>query len=507
MSLAKSSLNYIITSLEIIWKSFYIEHSEVVALTRGANLEFTTFTYDPYNVNSEKEIATLTNNMRAFSDIYDRIVDVDSYSTAKVFQGMLSISHTLMSYYLSEELMLALLHDWYDLQTILFPLDEEYRDHLLHQFYVFLLGCTILSTLQDSIVRNWKHFEIRPIQEMQRRTFRSWMSAALFHDVGYVLSKVKSIEDKICERFFPFMQGIKYQAFSTQIGSMSSGSKLHSYMVSMKKIFENNEFTYSRGRQSRKKEDTSDAALILKALEDMKHGAVSSYLFWNTIQHDIVNIPQRPINLFRYVLQAAINKRTMAYSPSDPPHSAIADAQENDNKLHSTFKQEILEDIDVAAYAIAIHDLKGYSKINFYTHPIAFLLVLCDELQQWGRTSFDKNYSPSTCTNECIECKTFIKDRDEDELRRYIADVTNLEAYSGQSKDIFVETLGSDIIIVRFDDVTRDYANEFNKRLSELFRSRLVNGPSLIVTNRVADRDECFFLARAEKSSIQYVVK
>ena len=44
-----------------------------------------------------------------------------------------------------------------------------------------------------------------------------------------------------------------------------------------------------------------------------------------------------------------------------------------------------LESIKQAVRAIAIHDCECYNCIDFEKDPIGFLLLLCDEMQEWDR--------------------------------------------------------------------------------------------------------------------------
>jgi len=52
--------------------------------------------------------------------------------------------------------------------------------------------------------------------------------------------------------------------------------------------------------------------------------------------------------------------------------------------MTSMFRKPLDKIVEIAARAIAMHDLKNET-ISFERDPIAFLLVLCDELQEWGR--------------------------------------------------------------------------------------------------------------------------
>ena len=62
----------------------------------------------------------------------------------------------------------------------------------------------------------------------------------------------------------------------------------------------------------------------------------------------------------------------------------------NKSWFMSTFPGEIMP----ACHAISLHNLMPEDvKIDFKRYPYAFLLCLCDELQDWGRTTVEKDHS------------------------------------------------------------------------------------------------------------------
>ncbi len=501
LSLVQSSMIYILDMMGIIWKKISIEQDELdkIAMKYGFNIAESKG-FRPVDPIEEREnlIKLFTN----FILLQDEITETDDTSTINNVNNACEIINEIMSIYLSEELTVKLLKDWQKAQEIIFPFDEDYRDHLLHQFYVFLLGCGILDRLQDRIIGNWLLYDLRESEEIKARTFRAWLSASLFHDIGYIAGKIKAIGEDTYEKFFSNLNGISYQPFELKLNF--NDEMLSKYLIFMNKVLSENESNYYRAKPQEDK-----YATIKKSLENMDHGALSSYLFWSSILQDIGSIALKPFESMKVqmILRFA-SPMPLSLSFTKEIQDHIREAQEIDQERHEKYKLEIEEDIDVASYAIAVHNLIKYPTINFFTHPITFLLVLCDELQQWGRVSYKsgKLLSP---LNEFVFCKVYLKDEDGDALKESIKDVANLDQYNRMisknklftyTVDNFIEELSSDIIIIKFSDIEDKFIKVSVEKLSQLFNNRLKNGPSLVVTNCLLSVENIVFIAKLENN-------
>jgi hypothetical protein len=66
-------------------------------------------------------------------------------------------------------------------------------------------------------------------------------------------------------------------------------------------------------------------------------------------------------------------------------HSLLT--QENIRDFEQWFHDTFIDDIIPACHAISIHNLKiDYEKISLQKSPFAFLLILCDSVQDWERS-------------------------------------------------------------------------------------------------------------------------
>jgi len=508
LSLAKGSFKYISDMLSIIWDNeLYNEQKIVDELSQ--KYQYTEEDYSklastyksPFiRINPRIEINKVLNYFIEFVSLHDKFKVNDDLSTIKLMKIVHKIINKIMYYYLSEDLTVKLLKSWELAQPVIYPFDEEYRDHLIHQFYVFLLGCTMLDKLQKRIFQNWNIKEPvgRPLEEIKRRTFRSWLSASLFHDVGYIATKLKIIGESVVDQFFSNLPSVKLQTFKL---NCVMNKMLKNYLICMDKVHYQNEFNYTH---SVGKLDGEGAIIIKSQMDKMDHGTLSSYMFWNTILQDIKNIQVRYVEVYKnLLLTRALIINALHYG--EEPGGKIAkfgdytggfyQAKKEDEKKHNLFKIELEEDIAISSYAIAVHNIKKYHKISFEDYPLAFLLILCDELQQWGRVSM-QGEKPQLIPNELLDCKVFLKDEDNHELISYIKELKNIDSI----KEL-IEPVSNDIIFVKFKNIKEDYQKKFKTKLKEIFTHRLKNGPSLIVTNQdSANNDEILFLAKIDEN-------
>ena len=315
------------------------------------------------------------------------------------------------------------------------------------------------------------------------------MTASLFHDIGYIAEKLNLICNDVSGKYFANLSGLKCNNFNLKY--KFSDQMFSKYLNYMDKVFTINEFQYYR-----KTGDKEIMPIIKKEINELEHGTVSSYLFWHTIIQDIKNIQPRPIEALT-ILTLDRMKKLMNLTGKDIDETfkygydfAMSNAKKEDMKLHKKYIQEIEEDIDVAAYAIAIHNIKKYPKVNFDTHPIAFLLILCDELQQWGRPK-KINEEYNTEPNEFLWCRVYLMDEDKNKLCSDINSLNNLKQYSAmcenklstKDNEIIVNELSSDVIVIKYGKLDEYFLGKFVTNLINIFETRLKNGPSLIAIN------------------------
>jgi len=248
---------------------------------------------------------------------------------------------------------------------------DNYRDHVMHQFHVFILGYLILYSdieyFHKLIYKNYdKKIKTNPKPEpnipilKKIDMIRIWALASLFHDCGYIFEKLP--------------QGFKN--FSNTV----LGKELEPKFMWEKTILANDilatlsrisEYNVECEVNSLKTQDLF-GILLQKAILMNDHGVVSA----------IILLKQE---------------------------SLYPSGYENVENI------EII--VNIASIAIAMHNKPVFKEaeersnqgICLSRNPIAFLLIYCDTVQEWGRkkSSFEKKNTWIIPRLEDIE---FLKD-------------------------------------------------------------------------------------------------
>ena len=223
-----------------------------------------------------------------------------------------------------------------------------YRDHTAHSLRVAVLGDFLLTREGasggiESCLRDHLDFTKEEVKT-------TWWFTGLLHDIGYPLEKLStsvnwSLVNEIL-RCYPGM-GIEVSPLRLHIGSQALGNQ--AYLPILMKGFPKE---------------------------------------WHTWIETGFGIEDPPAESTVY---PAGKPAQRLYDPKKPKmdHGVIAGL----TLLHSLgpperVKKELPEDRPIieAARAIALHNYARHLKeISFHNHPLLFLLVLADELQEWGR--------------------------------------------------------------------------------------------------------------------------
>ena len=248
------------------------------------------------------------------------------------------------------------------------------RDHSTHQVYVFLLGLLFIQRLKL----------IRIIDPL------SWKISSLLHDVGYPLQLFSSsIKD-----YISLLREYKAEISNirTQFGYSISLTGLEHLKFSDKDAFD---IIENRLREW-------DINLNLRRIH-------SCYLKQGKINHGILSA---------LIVLNLIDSLYAKYNPEREEHKKVYGIDWGKR----CFDTQILN----AVSAISLHDLLDrINIIHFEKSPLAYLLVLCDNLQQWDRYSLgQRTYDPFSIDikfeNKSIICKLLLPKRRIREIRNAI---------------------------------------------------------------------------------------
>lgn len=206
----------------------------------------------------------------------------------------------------------------------------NYRDHRIHSANVFLLGYYIIN-------------KIKNIQ--QDFSFKSndpnltWMLTATFHDVGYAVQETEFWLNRVFEEFL----GVNPK-FSVGISHIMPMI----YMDFIRILS-----AYHEGGVASTSQDLPTSGI--------------DWIFYNELSSKLVEKNHGVIGALMLAHLLGIKQKFLS------------------RKDRWDFKYNHMP----ACHAIAAHMLPSI-RVKFSLHPFAFLLVVCDELQDWGRSVNEK---------------------------------------------------------------------------------------------------------------------
>ena len=235
----------------------------------------------------------------------------------------------------------------------------KHRDHYVHSVYVFLLGLAIYETNQtfQEVYNNFYHLEEK---EAGAHYLQYWGLASLFHDIGYPFE-------------LPFEQVASYFEVS---GEERKTRPFIAYQ--MMERFTELEEKIEVGGRSFNSTDEMFAYLLEEKLG-------KAYAFTKESMYETLNTRASCPEKYNYFMDHAYFSATVLFQ-----------------KLFVEMKCEMQQEHLDALTAILLHNslykfnvtnIKSESNIPFKMelHPMAYMLMLCDELQCWDRTAYGRN--------------------------------------------------------------------------------------------------------------------
>lgn len=249
-------------------------------------------------------------------------------------------------------------------ESILYGADEHYRDHLLHPLNVWFIGLNILKKYGKSFrfcVNNGVSIENVPnanvvwseTKDSQQKVSIAelsamWTITALTHDIGYPLEKVEKINDQLEKMLKKFGKiGFTRSRFNFEIQHDHLVRFLLNLISSVTK--QSVEATTEKSWMTHLR--TKYYTKFSKSWEAFDHGIVSSLILL----------------------------KALTYFIESDYTSDLFDGLSKEDARQFAIRSEIL-------HSIAAHTTP---KIYHLTvHNLPFLLILCDELQEWSRPTF-----------------------------------------------------------------------------------------------------------------------
>lgn len=232
---------------------------------------------------------------------------------------------------------------------------SKHRDHYSHSVYVFALGLAIYA--HDATYRNnfLNFYALSDNRDSQLKFLYLWGMTALFHDIGYPFQLAhEQIKIYACEVWgenADFSPYVSFGNYDSLIKLSASDSRRISNSLKADRHFKTLNQMFAFGLNLRLGYDESDMCRRLKTRivrqpAFMDHGYFSSVILARQL-------------LAQKSLEMTIERLDVL--------TAII--------LHNSLSQ---------------HEFKNQYPVSPEAHPIAYLLMLCDELQNWDRQAYGK---------------------------------------------------------------------------------------------------------------------
>lgn len=210
----------------------------------------------------------------------------------------------------------------------------HYRDHFVHQFVVFLIGAIIIDKLRciKVITNAYPGYREVVSGEGNREAEKAWVLTSLLHDVAYPLETVdkwfwRVLEEFVTDSALTRQTNIPLDDILYDPDYMNCIDKLAKFHTD---VLERDEYDLRRTIMGVLRNAQKDSSVL-------DHGIMGALLLLSNTRFEFEDIA--------------------------PCASAIA--------LHNT-----------------LGEMPNIDKIIFERHPLAFLLIYCDLLHEWGRDIF-----------------------------------------------------------------------------------------------------------------------
>lgn len=224
-----------------------------------------------------------------------------------------------------------ILEVWKDFEPILQKLEskESYRDHFIHSSNVFLLGYYIINELRRTCNLKGSDLGLNNVE-------LTWMMASTFHDVAYPIQEMESWLNDLFWKLLGINPRFDYNI--TQVIPMA-----YNEFMQMIGAYHSSPSALASGQVSYLSMDWSVYDRLNSELVRKDHGVLGALMLAHILA----------------IRKGFATQREGRYWDFADIHMP-------------------------AIHAIGLHTLETVN-VAFGKHPIAFLLVLCDELQDWGR--------------------------------------------------------------------------------------------------------------------------
>ena len=310
----------------------------------------------------------------------------------------------------------------------------KHRDHFSHSVYVFALGLALYETNPTfrDVYRSF--YQLRDDGDAARSFLTFWGLASLFHDIGYPFE-------------LPFEQVMSYFEVG---GSVKRGKDTICLAYTRcNAITDLSDDIRARLKELCGRDFTCTNELFAFSLAQRLG---DFYGFTEEKILDILNDKPSDPGRFGYFIDHAWFSATRLFDEMVSVLGAESITGMHIDSVTAILLHNSLYKFDVAYYK----DPKaGKPRLRMQWHPLAFMLMLCDELQCWDRTAYGRNSRTELhpmdvrfCfTAGSIKAEYLFDSEEQDKIQRYEEDYRNwidsgregnaprLKAYSDMASD------------------------------------------------------------------------
>lgn len=229
-------------------------------------------------------------------------------------------------------------------------LNERYRDHFLHQFQVFLLGIYIIDVLYD----NDQTFMGNLNKQRKIRLEKEWLFVATYHDFNYSIQEF----DQWTNKFFGSALNIPLDPLH-KLSSINLDAAFIREGLSLKTRVICEELALPM-------DATVTNFLFEQVTTKKNHGLLSALSLLKLFEEEKKTFP-----LSRVAAAIALHDEDIwsAFSGKER-------IKDNKKRKPKDAKRNWYDDF---------RNRKQMENLEFSKHPLAFLLIFCDTVEDWGR--------------------------------------------------------------------------------------------------------------------------
>lgn len=314
---------------------------------------------------------TLSNLSKNFFDILDMNTSKNSESDKVCFQNAIETflktgrkEDAFVVYFCFSEIFNLFGNGYDNTKKLLETLsDHEYhsgellskhRDHYSHSVYVFTLGLAIYACDKAYKKAFLNFYGIEDNGESAFKFLRLWGIVSLFHDIGYPLQLAHEQIKTYSQEIWGKSQNNLYVSYGNLENFLTITEEINDKLkisLGTNKNFSSINDLLAYGLQIREGYDAKEISdklytRIIKQPNFMDHGYFSSVI----LAKHFLSVPDFKMNMENLDILTAI-------------------------LLHNNFNK---------------YDIPNAHPINITEHPLAYLLIVCDELQAWDRLAYGK---------------------------------------------------------------------------------------------------------------------